>query len=77
MFSLSKKEKGGENIPDFQPPELEGALRRKLQILNEEWFMESAFKSEEVAALNCKYEPTQGPFIIVPAMAKEEATADF
>jgi len=33
-------------------------LERKLQILNGEWFEESMFKSDDVAALYAFYQPT-------------------
>jgi len=31
------KEKGSENVPDFEPPSLEKHLERKIQILPNEW----------------------------------------
>lgn len=48
-----------------------------MQILPGEWYEESYYKSEDVAAIYAFYQPTQGPFIIVPSMGKEEFTADF
>ena len=73
--NLIKHEKG-ENIPEFEPPKLLN-LERKLQILQGEWFQESYFKNDDVAALYAFYQPTQGPFIIVPSFAKEEYTSEF
>ena len=70
------KQEKGENIPEFEPPTLHN-LERKLQILNGEWFEESYFKDDEVAALYAFYQPTQGPFIIVPSFAKEDYQSDF
>jgi len=70
------KQEKGEKIPDFEHPRL-SHLERKLQILKGEWFEESYFKNDDVAALYAFYQPTQGPFIIVPSFAKEEITADF
>lgn len=70
------KQERGENIPEFEPPKLQN-LERKLQIQNGEWYEESYFKNDDVAALYAFYQPTQGPFIIVPSMAKEEFTSDF
>lgn len=35
------------------------------------------YKSDDVAALYAFYQPTQGPFIIIPSMAKEETIAEF
>jgi calpain len=72
---MQKKERG-ENIPDFLPPQLMN-LERKLQILNGEWFEESYFKNDDVAALYAFYQPTQGPFIIVPSFEKADYTSDF
>ena len=34
-------------------------------------------KSDDVAAVYAFYQPTQGPFNIVPSMAKEEFQSDF
>ena len=68
LKSTVKKEKGGENIPDFEPPSLKNQLERKLQILPNEWFKETTYKSDEKAALYQFYQPTQGPFIIIPSM---------
>ena len=66
----------GENIPDFEPPRLLN-LERKLQILEGEWHTESSYESDEVAALYAFYQPTQGPFIIVPSMQKQDLQSDF
>lgn len=71
----NSKEKG-ENIPQFEPPKLEN-LERKLQLLPGEWYEESYYRSDDVAALYAFYQPTQGPFIIIPSMSKEDVTADF
>jgi hypothetical protein len=62
------KQDKGEKIPEFLPPRLNN-LERKLQILNGEWFEESYFKNDDVAALYAFYQPTMGPFIIVPSYA--------
>ena len=70
------KQERGENIPEFEPPRLMN-LERKLQILEGEWYVESSYQSDEHAALYAFYQPTQGPFIIVPSMMKEELTSDF
>lgn len=53
-----KKEKGADNIPDFEPPQLDAELQRKLQILPNEWFMETYYKSDDVAALYTFLQPT-------------------
>mmetsp|Transcript_18762 Transcript_18762/g.28838 ORF Transcript_18762/g.28838 Transcript_18762/m.28838 type:complete len:259 (-) Transcript_18762:22-798(-) len=71
-----RNENKGENIPEFIPPQLMN-MERKLQILAGEWYEESFFKNDDVAALYAFYQPTQGPFIIVPSMGKEDFTSDF
>jgi hypothetical protein len=74
--NFSQKLTGNENIPDFEPPRLNN-MERKLQIQNGEWYEESYYCSDDVAALYAFYQPTQGPFIIVPSMNKEEIQSDF
>lgn len=79
ILKQNVKQDKGEKIPDFEPPKLMN-LERKLQILNGEWFEESMFKAaknDDVAALYAFYQPTQGPFIIVPSIAKPEVQGDF
>ena len=51
LKNTAKKEKGGENIPEFEPPTLDNQIERKLQILPNEWFKETTYKSDDVAAL--------------------------
>lgn len=64
-----------EKIPDFEPPVLHPAfLQRKLQVASGEWYEESNYCSDEVAAIYSFYQPTQGPFIIVPSMQKDVAS---
>ena len=72
-----KKEKGGDNIPEFEPPRLDDHLERKLQILPNEWYQETSYKSDDVASLYAFYQPTQGPFIVVPSTASDTFNADF
>jgi hypothetical protein len=72
-----KKEKGSDNIPDFEPPKLAENLERKLQILPNEWQQETRYISDEVSALYAFYQPTQGPFIIVPSVATPDFQLDF
>ena len=47
----------GDNIPKFEPPKLEN-LERKLQLLLGEWYEETYYKSDDVAALYSFYQPT-------------------
>ena len=71
------KEKGSENVPDFEPPRLEKNLERKIQILQNEWRVHTSYKSDDVAALYVFFRPTEGPFVIVPSMSKEDVQAEF
>jgi hypothetical protein len=68
--------KAAEKVPEFIPPKHDN-VERKLQILPMEWFIESSYRSEDVAALYAFWQPTQGPFLIVTSLAREESTADF
>ena len=77
LRSTVKKEKGGDNIPEFEPPRLADSLERKLQILPNEWYEETTYKSDDVAAHYAFYQPTQGPFIVVPSTASDTFNADF
>lgn len=52
----TKNEKG-DNIPEFEPPKLAN-LERKLQLLPGEWYEESYYGSDDVAALYALYQPT-------------------
>ena len=65
-----------DKIPEFEPPKLEN-LERKLKLLPGEWFEESYYWSDDVAALYAFYQPTQGPFIIIPSISREDIAADF
>ena len=69
-----------EKIPEFEPPQLhQGILQRKLQIQvsHSEWYEESFYCNDDVAALYAFYQPTQGPFIIVPSMSAKDIPSDF
>jgi hypothetical protein len=46
-------------------------IERKLKVYNTERFTVSKFENEDVAALYFFWNPTQGPFIVVPCL--EEA----
>lgn len=54
LVGINKKGAGTENIPEFEPPKLLN-LERKLQILNGEWYEESYYKSDDVAAIYAFY----------------------
>lgn len=76
-MSSTKKEKGNDKIPDFEPPCLDETLERKLQILPNEWYQEARYISDDVSAVYAFYQPTQGPFIIVPSVATPDQQMDF
>jgi len=65
-----------DNFPEIVPPELEN-LERKLQILPNEWYVESQFKSEDVASLYAYWKPTKGPFLMVPSLESPEVMAEY
>jgi len=65
-----QQKEDGDKIPEFEPPKLLN-LERKLQIVAGEWFEETFYKNDDVAAHYAFYQPTQGPFIIVPSFAKD------
>jgi hypothetical protein len=48
--TMGKTMKQADKFPEFIPPTLEN-LERKLQILPNEWYIESTYKNEDVAAL--------------------------
>ena len=55
LKQTSMKEKGGDNVPEFEPPRLADLLERKLQIEPNEWYSETSYKSDDVAALYAFY----------------------
>lgn len=50
----TNKQENREKIPEFIPPKLIN-MERKLQIQNGEWYEESYYKSDDVAALYAFY----------------------
>jgi calpain, invertebrate len=52
-------------------------LQRKLQILDGEMCETTSYSSEDTAAMYAFYKPTQGPFVIVPSLLKDDKQADF
>jgi calpain, invertebrate len=67
-----KKEKGSDAIPEFELPRLAQNLERKLQILDNEWLLQTSYTSDDTAALYAFFKPTQGPFVIIPSMSKDD-----
>jgi len=52
-------------------------IERKLQILSTEKFKESYYSGEETSALFFKWNPTEGPFTIIPTVDLEGRTAGY
>jgi hypothetical protein len=52
-------------------------IERKLQIRTGEKFKESQFIYEEISALYFHYNPTEGPFIIIPSLDQEDKPANY
>ena len=50
---------------------------RKLQILPNEWFVESHYQYEEFSCLYLKLEQNHGPFLIVPSLSQENITCSY
>lgn len=81
-YALTLKKMSGavgdkaDKIPEFEPPTLDN-LERKLKLLPGEWYEESYYWSDDVAALYAFYQPTQGPFIIIPSISRDDIAADF
>jgi len=73
---VAKRNFKEDNFPEIVPPVLEN-LERKLQILPNEWYIESQFKGEDVAAIYSFWKPTKGPFLIVPSLDSPEISADY
>ena len=75
---MQAKATRAEKIPEFEPPVLhQQLLQRKLQIQAGEWYEESYYCADDVAALYSFYQPTQGPFIIVPSMSQRDIPNEF
>lgn len=75
---IAKRNLKEDNFPEIVPPDLsETQLERKLQILPNEWFIESQYKSEDVAAIYAYWKPTKGPFLMVPSLEQGEYAADY
>ena len=70
---VARKNFKEDNFPEIVPPNLaETKLERKLQILPNEWFIESQFINEDVAATYAYWKPTKGPFLMVPSLERPE-----
>ena len=54
----------------LEPPTMD-SIERKLQIITGEKFKESSYASDEVASLFFKWNPTEGPFIVIPSLDQE------
>ena len=60
----------------LEPPEMD-FIERKLQILQGEKFRESTYFSDEVASLYFNWNPTEGPFVIIPSLDHEEKISNY
>ncbi|EGR31206.1 hypothetical protein IMG5_115920 [Ichthyophthirius multifiliis] len=60
----------------LEPPEMIH-IERKLFVGYAEKFKESFYKNDEVAALFFSWNPTEGPFIIIPSMNEEDKYAGY
>jgi len=60
----------------LEPPLME-MIERKLNVLPNEKYLESTFLNEEVAALYFFWNPTEGPFIIIPCLEEEDKQASY
>ena len=60
----------------LEPPIMD-SIERKLQFNLGEKFKESSYFSDEVAALYFHWNPTEGPFILVPSLDKPEKYASY
>jgi Calpain family cysteine protease/Calpain large subunit, domain III len=65
----TKKSKTMAQISEKDPETFE--KERKLQILMNEWFVESHYQYEEFSCLYLKLEQNHGPFLIVPSLSQE------
>jgi hypothetical protein len=50
---------------------------RKLQILPNEWFVESHYQFEEYSCMYLKLEQNHGPFLIVPSLSQENIQCSY
>ena len=52
-------------------------IERKLTILPNEKYIESSFHNDEVSALYFFWNPTEGPFILIPCFEEEDKVAPY
>ena len=50
---------------------------RKLQILSNEWYVESYYQFEDYSCLFLELEPNHGPFLVVPSLSQENIQANY
>lgn len=60
----------------LEPPVMD-LIERKLQIHIGEKFKESTYFSDEVASLYFNWNPTEGPFIIIPSLDQEDKISNY
>lgn len=60
----------------LQPPVMD-KIERKLQIGNQEFYVESTFSTNDLAAMYFHFLPIEGPFVIVPCLDKVNSQAKY
>lgn len=60
----------------LEAPKMEN-IERKLLIATNEKFKQSTYSNEDVAALYFHFNPTEGPFIIIPSLDMEDKLANY
>ncbi|CAD8158986.1 unnamed protein product [Paramecium octaurelia] len=84
-LNIIKQQKGGgtnlvrllkQTQQQLEAPKMVG-IQRKLLIGSNEKFKQSTYFNEDVAALYFHFNPTEGPFIIIPSLDQEDRSANY
>jgi hypothetical protein len=78
LISSSKKTKTGSMIATVQvePPTVD-LSERKLHVLPNEWFQESAYLHEESVCLFFKLDQMKGPYLLIPSLSEANKYSQF
>ena len=78
LISSSKKTKTGSMVATVQiePPPVD-LTERKLHILPNEWFQESAYLHEESVCLFFKLDQMKGPYLLIPSLSEPAKFSQF
>lgn len=78
LISSSKKTKTGSMIATVQvePPTVD-LSERKLHVLPNEWFQESAYLHEESVCLFFKLDQMKGPYLLIPSLSEANKFSQF